>query len=367
MVEICLKETFNMTELAPVLISIALALGCVYLLSIVLISVLRRALWLFSGIFFLIDEFMWFLYNPFRPFMNNREGKANRFFFFVFTMFLLKPIWQIFVWVITTPLRVISALYFDVLVYLFVSLSDSVDELLNPKLGAMRFKKGLQYWWRWIVFFPKRLVWLIVKNSLAVIDSIMMFILSLVWPTFTMYHGTSKDNVVDISREGRWLVGPGNFAGSGVYFGRSPRVAISYSKGSRHSGDGRVIIARVTFSMLRNCATLLNSKRQFVARAGDGGAMLAKSIRFPFFATEFWRTDHKWWEYCLVQGGKDGQYVKSWRIRPIGYVNIKGDNALSGRLERLWGGKSHYCLSVTNIVMSAASAAFVIWLVSKVM
>ena len=356
-----------MNNLGMLFIGFALLFVSFLMFSVVLISILRRALWMFSTIFFLLDELMWFLYNPFRSFMKNRERKANRFFFFVFTMLLLKPVWQLFIWIITTPLRIASALYFDVLVYLFVMLSDSIDELLDPKLGAMRFKKGFQYWWRWFVFFPKRLVWLVVKNSLAVIDSLMMFVLSVVWPTFTMYHGTSKNNVVDISREGRWLVGPGNFAGSGVYFGRSPRVAISYSKGSRHSGDGRVIIARVTFSMLRNCATLLDSKRQFVARAGDGGAMLAKSIRFPFFATEFWRTDHKWWEYCLVQGGKDGQYVKSWRIRPIGYVNIKGENTLGGSLERLWGGKSHYCLSLPNIIMSGISAAFAAWVFSLFM
>lgn len=350
-----------MSEDHLMLLSIGLALLIMYLASIVLIAVFRRALWVFSGVFFLLDELMWFLYNPLRSFMKNREAKANRLFFFLFTMLLLKPVWQVFIWVMTTPLRIISALYFDVLVYLFVMLSDSLDELLHPKLGAMRFKTGFAYFWRWIVFFPKRLIWLVIKNTLAVVDSLMMFMLSVVWPTFTMYHGTSKNNVVDISREGRWLVGPGNYAGSGVYFGRSPRVAISYSKGNRHSGEGRVIIARVTFTMLRNCATLLDSKRQFVARAGDGGAMLAKSIRFPFYATEFWRTDHKWWEYCLVQGGKDGQYVKSWRIRPIGYVNITGDHTLSGSLERLWGGKSHYCLNLSNIMMAGFSTAFVLW------
>lgn len=349
-----------MIEIHPLIIPAVGVLVFIHFFAIILIAVLRRALWVFSSVFFLLDELMWFLYNPLRPLMKNRERKANRVFFFLFTMLLLKPVWQVFVWVITTPLRIVSALYFDVLVYLFVMLSDSLEELYSPKLGAMRFKKGFAYYWRWVAFFPVRLGWLIIKNSLAVVDSTMMFILSALWPTFTMYHGTSKENVVNISREGRWLVGPGNFAGSGVYFGRSPEVAISYSKGDRHSGEGRVIIARVTFTMLRNCATLIDSQRKFVARAGDGGSRLAKAIRFPFFATEFWRTDHRWWEYCIVQGGKDGQFVKSWRIRPIGYVNIKGDKRLSGSLERLWGGKSHYCLNGTNIFVSAVSAFLIL-------
>tara|TARA_R100000935_G_scaffold58705_1_gene97164 strand:+ start:8532 stop:9605 length:1074 start_codon:yes stop_codon:yes gene_type:complete len=344
----------------------AVFLAIIYFVAIVLIAVLRRALWWFSGLFFFLDEVMWFLYNPLRPLMKNREHKANRLFFFLFTMVLLKPVWQLVVWILTTPLRLITALYFDVLVYLFVSLSDGIDELFHPKLGAMRFKTGFQYGWRWVVFFPKRLVWLLVKNALAVIDSVMMFTLSLIWPTFTMYHGTSKANVVNISREGHWLVGPGNFAGSGIYFGRSPRVAISYSRGSRHGEEGRVIIARVTLTMLRNCATLLESKRSLVAKSGDGGSQLAKAIHFPFYATEFWRTDHKWWEYCLVQGGRDGQHVKSWRIRPIGYVHIKGDNALGGSLERLWGGKAHYCLNASNVAITVSSAGFMWWLLSSV-
>lgn len=343
------------------LVFFAVFLGGIFLVSIIIVALLRRVLWAFSGLFLLVDELMWLLYNPLRPFMKDRERAANRVFFYLLTVLLLKPLWQVGVWVLTTPLRIITALYFDVLLYLFVMLSDSLGELFNPKLGAMRFKKGFSYLWRWIVFFPKRLMWLVVKNGFAVIDSVLMFFVSVAWPTFTMYHGTSKDSVVDITRMGRWLVGPGNYGGSGIYFGRSPKVAISYSKGARHQ-EGRVIIARVTLTMLRNCATLRNEERKNVARPGEGGKILAQSIRFPYFATEFWRTDHKWWEYCILQGGKDGQHIKSWRIRPIGYVLIDGERVLSGQLERLWGGKSHYCMSAVNLLISALSVAVTLML-----
>lgn len=346
-------------ERMEVLLFLAALTGSLIFGAVLIIAILRKALWAFSGIFLLLDELMWFFYNPLRPFMKNREWGANRLFFYLLTVLLLKPIWQIGVWIFTTPLRIITALYFDVLVYLFVSLSDSIDELFNPKLGAMRFKKGFEYAWRWVVFFPKRFGWLILKNSVAVLDALLMFLVSVAWPTFTMYHGTAKDNVIDITRKGRWLVGPGNYGGSGIYFGRSPRVAIAYSKGIRHQ-EGRVIIARVTFTMLRNCATLREPERKNVARPGDGGRALAQAIRFPYFATEFWRTDHKWWEYCLLQGGKDGQHIKTWRIRPIAYVLIKDDNILSGQLERLWGGKGHYCLNPMNLLMGAISLVLIV-------
>jgi len=349
------------------LVMTAGVLTLTYLILIILIAILRRALWLFSGIFFLIDEFMWFLYNPLRPLMRNKEGKMNRVGFFLFSMLLVKPLWQLSVWILTTPLRFVTALYFDVLMYLFVMLSDSVDELFHPKLGKMRHRKGLDYWWRWLIGFPIRLVWLLWKNSLAILDSFLMFFVSLVWPTFTMYHGTPRDAAFDISQKGRWLVGGGNWGGSGVYFGRSVKIARHYA-GSRSSSvaDQRIIIARVSFSMLRNCATLLQSKRQHVGKMGQGGVDLAKSIKFPFYATELWRDGTKWWEYCILFGNKPGEFVTSWRIRAIGFVQLKGQSNATGTLERLWGGKSHYCLSLPNIIVGGLSAGASIWLISLV-
>lgn len=294
--------------------------------------------------------------------MKNREWAANRVFFYLFTIFLVKPLWQVGVWIITFPLRIITALYFDVLLYLFVMLSDSLSELANPKLGAMRFTKGYAYYWRWVAFLPKRLAWFLYKNALAVVDAVLMFLISLAWPTFTMYHGTAKDSVVDITRKGRWLVGPGNYGGSGIYFGRSPEVAIAYANGSRHK-EGRVIIARVTLTMLRNCATLRAEHRRNVANPGEGGKILAQSIGFPYYATEFWNSGSKWWEYCILQGGKDGQHVSSWRIRPIGFVRIDGGSIFRGELERLWGGQSHYCSTPLNIAIAGLSLYVVVFLI----
>ena len=334
-----------------------------YAAVVLLIALLRRALWIFSGVFFFIDELMWFLYNPLRSFMKDVKGSRGRMGFHLFSLLLIKPVWQLSIWILTTPLRIVTAVYFDVLMYLFVMLSDSVDELLHPKLGKMRHRKGIDYAWRWVIGLPARIVRLIAKNVLAVIDSAMMFTISLVWPTFTMYHGTPRDAAYDISGKGRWFVGTGNYGGSGVYFGRSVRVARHYA-GSRSStvADQRVIVARVTFTMLRNCATLPQAARQEVGSMGEGGINLAKSLGFPYFATELWRDGKKWWEYCILFGDRAGQFVSSWRIRPIGYVYIEGQSHITGTLERLWGGKGHYCLSFRNIAMASISAAFLVWI-----
>lgn len=345
--------------------SVLMLLGLAYIALIAIIAMFRTMLWFFSGIFQLLDEFMWFLYNPFRWSMRvGYEGRRYKFYrriYVLLTFSLIAPAYKILIYFLTTPLRIITSLYFDVLMYLFVSTSDTIDELFKPQLGSMRFKKGFAYLWRWVLFFPYRLVWFIFKNIMAVIDSLCMLVVSIAWPTFTMFHGTSQEAVVDISREGRWYVGIGNFAGSGVYFGRSVKTAKLYAGTKAFTNkEGEIlypiIVARVTLTMLRNCTTLPDKTREKFGKMGSEGAQLAREVKFPFFATELWRTGNNWWEYCLLQGGKDGQYVNSWRIRPVGYVHVVEGGEYTGSLQRLWGGKSHYSLSFVNIAMTVVSA-----------
>jgi len=363
-----------MQNFSPELIfSTAILLAIYYSLALLFIYVFRGILWWFSGAFYLVDEFMWFLYNPLRVFMRankkQREGvkgKVTRGSFLIFTTFLIAPAYKLVIYFLTTPLRLITAIYFDVIMYLFVMASDTIEELFNPKLGAMRFKKGFKYFVLWIVLFPYRLFWFFVKNILALVDSVMMVIISLAWPTFTMFHGTSHEAVTSIERAGRWMVGRGNFAGSGIYFGRSIKTAKLYAGTKAFvNSDGEtmfpIIMARVTLSALRNITTLKEDDRKKVADfSGQGGRELAQRIKFPYYATEFWRTDNGWWEYCLIRGGEDGKLVKSWRIRPVGYAHVKPENSYSGSLQRLWGGKAHYCLSFTNVAMAAISVVIVL-------
>lgn len=350
------------------LIAISLLLLGSYLVLIIFIAIFRSLLWKISWVFWLIDEFMWFLYNPFRRIMRvGYEGRRYRVYrriYIILTLTLISPAYKLLIYFITTPLRIITSLYFDVAMYLFVSTADTVDELIHPKLGAMRFKKGFGYAWRWIVFFPYRVLWFVSKNLISVADSICMLVVSIAWPTFTMYHGTSHEAVVSISWGRKWLVGSGNFAGSGVYFGRSVKTAKLYA-GTKGLTDSKgntlfpIIVARVSLTILRNCTTLPEKTRMKFGKMGIDGSELAKEVKFPFFATELWRTGMNWWEYCLLQGGKDGQFIDSWRIRPVGYVHVTESGNFSGSLKRLWGGKSHYSLSFPNIIMTAISAPIV--------
>lgn len=335
-----------------------------YFILIMIMAALRHVLWWFSSLFFLIDEFMWFLYNPLRSLMKVdkkvHQRSIYRKAYVLLTYTLIAPLYKLTIYFVTTPLRVITAIYYDVLMYLLVSTMDTIDELFKPSLRKMRHRKGFSYFWRWIVFFPYRLCWFVFKNIFSVLDSICMMLVSIAFPTFTMYHGSSKEALSDVSQQGRWLVGSGNYGGSGIYFGRSIKIALHYvGSGYHHDKEGGkrhpLIISRVTLTMLRNVATLPQKTRAKYGSMGDEGIKMAQEIKFPFFATELWRKDKKWWEYCILRGHEPGQLVKTWRVRPVGLV-FEEKGAYSGALQRLWGGKSHYSLSITNIGVSILSA-----------
>ncbi len=332
-------------QILALLLIIFAGLACIA----VFVFIVRRVIWKFSALFFIIDELMWFLYNPLRMFMRRYDKTSTRVLWVLFTYLLVKPVWQLLIFVLTFPLRVVTALYADVLVYLSVMVSDTIEELFNPKIGRIRDAKGIRYLFLYIFLFPYRLVWFVIKNLLALVDSVLMFVMSLGFPTFTMYHGTKASHSQDITQKGRWLVGTGNYAGSGIYFGRTIKTA-------KHYGADTFIAARVTLSLVRNCGTLPEDSRLNVGNMGEGGRQLARQVKFPYATTELWRSGTDWWEYCLLQPNKEGEFVSSWRIRPIGTVEVKGDEEFGGRLVRLWGGKSHYCLGIGNIVMSVFGA-----------
>ena len=354
----------NFDQISGLSIGFILIALFAYFFLIMIMAALRHVLWWFSSLFFLIDEFMWFLYNPLRMFMQVdkkvQQKSIYRKVYVLLTYTLIAPVYKLTVYFVTTPLRVITALYYDVLMYLMVSTMDTIDELFKPSLGKMRHRKGFAYFWRWVVFFPYRLCWFMFKNIFSVLDSICMLLVSIAFPTFTMYHSSSKEALSNVSQQGRWLVGTGNYGGSGIYFGRSIKIALHYVGSGHHydkEGDKQhpLIVSRVTLTMLRNVATLPQKTRAKYGNMGDEGIKMAQEIKFPFFATELWRKDKKWWEYCILRGNEPGQFVKTWRVRPVGLV-YEENGAYTGALQRLWGGKTHYSLSVANFAVSLLSA-----------
>lgn len=317
-----------------------IVLGIIVLLLTTFI--LRKLLWFIRHPFFLLNYLQWFLYNPIRFLFKNPHSEFGRRLFIFLNMTLIAPVYWLVIHALLTPVRAITSLYFDVLIYWSVMLDDSLSEVFMPKLGKYRFEKGFKYFFHWLVALPYRLVLFFLKSIFTIIDSILMFGISIVFPTLTMYHGTKfNEALTKIVQNGKWLVGGGDHAGSGIYFAIRRRVARHYSPSGEDKG---ILILRVTPTFTRNQVTLKKEVRELV---GHDGRKLSQKLSFPFSTIEHWRTDMDgWWEYCLVQPNKAGQYVTTWRIRPVAVLKDE-----THKIARVWGGYKHYCLGFSNCVV----------------
>ncbi len=296
-----------------------------------LVYLLRGVAWLFSGLFFALNRVQWFVFNPIRILFANVDNGFGHALFRLLLVSLIAPVWWLLAYLLTYPLRLATAVYFDIILYGVVSSHDALQELFNPKMRRYRHHEGIVYGFFWLVGFPVRLVQFIGKASLNVLDAVLMFDISLAIPTLTMYHGTRFVGAgVDITQKGTWLVGSGDFVGSGIYFGISDKTAKVYAR--RHS-DMSLVLVRFTPAFTRPAGSLPRKDRVLV---GTNGEELSRRLHRPWAVIEHYRPGRDWWEYCLVQPDKAGQFVRSWRVRPIAVEKPDG-------LERVWGGYYNIC------------------------
>jgi len=317
-------------------IIIAILIG---LLVLLLTShVLGYFIWKLNKIFFFLNWVMWVVYNPLRPFLKNKDSSFGHVVFKFLSITLIVPIYWILAHAVLTPLRAINALYFDVLLYWSVMLRDGLQELFNPMIGKYRQQRGKRYLFHWVYAFPYRLIRFLLSSLFTIADSFFMFGVSVVFPTLTMYHGTRFDGVLtDIAQKGTWVVGGGDYVGTGVYFGIQKKVASHYANSSSGSGDKGIIVVRFTPTFTRNVVTLPQKLRNYI---GSDGQALTQEIPSFWHTTEHWRDDMGgWWEYCLLQRAGIGTRVKTWRIRPV--VLLRETNGKEAP-HRLWGGMCHY-------------------------
>jgi len=310
---------------------VSLFLVITFYLSIFLLLsyILKETIYIFNPIFFLLNRVQWILYNPLRVFFKNPNSNFSYKTFNLLFYTGVIPAYWIFIHIVTTPLRFINAVYFNILLSWSVNIYDSLAEVLNPKLGKMRHRKGWNYLFFWIIGFPIRLFTMVITNIFLFIEPIIMTGVDIIFPTYTMYHGTSfGDAHSDIAQKGRWLVGSGNFAGTGIYFGMSKTVAQHYS-----DSQNTIILVRVTLMFNRNLATTSSEIRRYI---GSNGDQISRQLPSFWSSIEHWRDDMKWFEYCIIQAPeKKHSMVTTWRARPIAVIQ-------KDKLARIWGGKSIY-------------------------
>ena len=337
-----------------------------FVISIVLLIILllattfifRKIVWVFNPIFLFMNYFQWIFYNPLRFIFKSTISESGRRVHLFLLTTLISPFYWIVIHITMTPLRVINSLYYDIILYWSVMLDDTINEVFNPKLGKYRSQNGFKYIFHWIYALPWRIIIFVTKCPLVIFDSVLMFGISSLLPTLTMYHGTEFDGVAtNIAQSGKWLVGTGDHAGSGIYFAMDRKVAEYYSSRTAQSNDNRgLLLTRVTTTFTKNHATLKKAKRQLI---GNNGIELSKKVGLPWSTIEHWRSDQGgWWEYCLVQPGKAGKFINSWRIRPIAVIQ-------NNQTARIWGGLSHYSTDFQNVFMGAVSWVVLFFIINQ--
>lgn len=337
---------------------IAILIFLILISTIALLSItyiLKNVMYAFSPVFAGLNYVQWFLYNPLRFLYKDKDSEFPRKMFLFLRLTFVSPMLTLLIHILMTPLRIITSLYYDVLLFWSITIDDSLNELFDPKLGTYRKQKGFEYLWHWIYGFPHRFLMLINRLFTIILDSFCMVGISILLPTFTMYHGTSlKKAASKIGQQGNWFVGSGNWSGTGVYFGVVKRVAVNYAP---KNDDASVLIVRVSPTFVRPASTLKPNIRKYIKKDGE---KLSKNLPFPYKTIEHYR-DNKinnktWWEYCLAQPGKMNHYINTWRIRPVA-VSSTDDEII-----RLWGGITHYSNRIQNILVS-----FTCWVIITIL
>ena len=277
-------------ELLLVLSAPVAAFALVFLCAALFGNVLWRA----APAFFLIDELIWFLYNPVRFLLKNQQVHRQNWQRIALQTFIIKPLYQLMIYIVTTPLRIINALYFDIFIYIWVMANKSLTQLFRPNHRLIRHSTGIAYLFWCILLCPLRLMWALGQNMPTIIDAVFMAAISIAFPTFRMLHGTSSDGATCTSKKASLRtpnvvggnVAGGNAAGSNniTYFSRNIRAAKQQTTSFLNDQQEiihPIILARVNFGFLRNF----------------GAQPVAQATSLPSFAAEFWQEDIKSWGY----------------------------------------------------------------------
>lgn len=321
-------------------------------------------IWSWRKPFFFLNWLLWAYQYPGRwvPWLRDYNKGVSRPVFFLFLP--LRLLYWGYLYIYMTPVRFITAVYFDFLVFLSFSVTIALMDLFYPESKTYRQSYGWRRTFKVAAFFPARLVIFLLQNVRIIVQSLCMVALDTVFTTVTGFHGTDAANVgrpdpdkenPTIFQKGMWYVGTGDYAGRGIYFGLQENVADHYARGSNYP---LIVMARVTLFLMRPIPTLPKDYRH-VGEYGNG-LKISDEFKYAWLwrTTELFRADRGgWYELCVLMPKKSGQLVKSWRIRPL--LVLDEDR----RWCRIWGGAALF--PSTGPELAAVGYACLIWLLAS--
>ena len=256
---------------------------------------------------------------------------------------------ELLLYILITPLRLVNAIYFNIIVYGITELYDLSLETLAPSKDS----EGGDNIFMWIVWFPIRLIkYPILRGSLVLIEGAIWTVIDIFIPTVTMYHGTDLTaaqcivgNDWEKGKNKKWTDGTfcsskDGWAGAGAYFGSARSTAKGYAYNYWRLSDNNpvMIVCRVSLGKILNYG--LAAPRYIHSNAGDGGnhALMTSYAKNHGYTTGEWWNPYGYWEYCMFDW--QNAYNNPWRIRPIYVFNFR-----TGVAQHINGGFRHWLFS----------------------
>lgn len=320
---------------------------------------IKSLLWQLHPLFIFLDNLQWTLAEPLRILLKDYTKPWPRYIYFA--SMPLRILYLPLLYLTLFPVRVLSALYFDLLLFAIHALDNEMKELLNPESPFYRKQLKQSYRWKWIGGFPLRFIIHIYRITCLIIHTLSSTGISIVFPTVTVFHGTQKLNTAakfypskshrPIIQSGHFYVGEGDWAGRGIYF--SNRTTAQY-----YAGSGQVLImTRLSPGLIRPIASLPQNLRHIGTH--NNGKEITEMLQNSLWkVTELWRKDRGgWYELCLL--APSNQFIRSWRMRPL--ILFK-----HGHMHRVWRGYYRFPNSLWEGLISIYSLGVVLLLLNLI-
>ena len=278
---------------------------------------------------------------------------------------ILRPllyVLQLVLYIVITPLRLLNAFLYNIIIYGVTELYDLFFEVLQPS----DWDEGYGSWWRWTYMLPVRIVrYPLFHGSLVLIEGAVWTVIDTVIPAITMYHGTDLIAGQAITgkfghrwTDGTFTASQSSWGGIGVYFASRRGVARRYAEDPhRLNGSNPVmIVCRVSLGKIINYA--LAPYYTYLNAGADGNpAVLNRYAENNGYNTgEWWNQRGGYWEYCMFDW--KNRYNHPWRIRPIFVFNFR-----TGKAQHIESGLRHWLFSkvvIDDIIKSWRFTALVI-------
>lgn len=256
---------------------------------------------------------------------------------------------RILLYIIITPLRLINAIAYNILIYVTTEIYDLFFEVLQPSSS----QEGAGNILKWLIMFPLRLIkYPICHGVITLTEGVIWTIIDIFIPAITMYHGTDltagqaitssnkrNDYLIKNAKwtQGTFTASQSSWGGIGVYFAPRRSVARRYALDPYRLSDRNpvMIVCRVSLGNIINYA--LAPKYVFNNTGGSGNhAELNKyGMKHGYVTGEWWNGGGGYWEYCMFDW--QNRYNHPWRIRPVYVFNFR-----TGRAQHIKGGMRHW-------------------------